>query len=433
MDTVKNKTTENMNNKDINKEKTHISIIRVIVGGSIGVCVLVLVWLFVYYTGIFDASPSGFEVQMRGSGMEIVSYTGEEKNLTIPSTINGHNVVYIGEKAFYKNESVEKLVLPSTIKEVGKQAFAETKVLKEVEFKSEYTQFGEGAFKNSSIVKAKLPTRLQKISNGMFKNCKNVTSISFPDDLKSIGDEAFWGCTSLEGMTIGDDIFKIGKDAFANERTGFTLSSIIGSETENYARDNGIEYVPCNSYYEVYTKYNLSYGKNTFNTRQVSEGRKGILSFFPSVTGYYQITLEGKGVNFFITDAIEDNQVCSSIKGDDSDFIGYYQQGKEYYFPVRSDGEANYVINVQRVDKGIATMYQKGENLLKGNGKCKLAGGSYLYSNHNTHSENVAQVNSDIVLTKVLDYYIEDSKHIWYQINANVGGSGKQDLWFRSK
>ena len=91
------------------------------------------------------------------------------------------------------------------------------------------------------------------------------------------------------------------------------------------------------------------------------------------------------------------------------------------------------MINVERTDKDIATMYKKGENLLNGNGKCKLVGGSYLYSSHNTGSENVAQVNSDIVLTKVLDYYIEDSKHIWYQINANVGGSGKQDLWFRSE
>lgn len=431
MDIVKNKTNENKEN--INKEKTPISIVRVIVGASIGVCVLVLLWLFVYYTGIFDASPKGYEVEMRGSGMEIVSYTGEEKNLTIPETINGHKVVYIGEKAFYKNENVEKLVLPSTIKEVGKQAFTETKVLKEVEFKSEYTQIGEGAFENSSVVKAKLPTRLQKISDRMFKNCKKVTNISFPDDLKSIGDEAFCGCTSLKGMTIGDDILKIGKDAFANERTGFTLSSIIGSETENYARDNGIEYVPCNAYYDVYTKYNLGYGKNTFNTLQVSEGKRGILSFFPSATGYYRITLEGKGVSFLITDAIKDNQICSSIKGDDSDFIGYYQQGKEYYFIVRSDGVANYVINVERTDKDIATMYKKGENLLNGNGKCKLVGGSYLYSSHNTGSENVAQVNSDIVLTKVLDYYIEDSKHIWYQINANVGGSGKQDLWFRSE
>ena len=78
-------------------------------------------------------------------------------------------------------------------------------------------------------------------------------------------------------------------------------------------------------------------------------------------------------------------------------------------------------------------MYKKGENLLKGKGKCSLVGGSSLYKNHSTNSENVAQVNSDIMLTKVLDYYVEDSKHIWYQINANVGGAGKQDLWFRSK
>lgn len=432
MDRVKNKSDENIN-KNINKEKTPISIIRVTVGASIGVCVLVLLWLFVYYTGIFDVSPSGFEVNMKGSGMEIVSYTGEEKNLTIPDTINGHKVVYIGEKAFYKNDTVEKLVLPSTVKEVGKQAFADTKSLKEIEFSSKYTQFGESTFENSSVVKAKLPTRLQKISDCMFKNCKSVTSVSFPDDLKSIGDEAFSGCSSLKSMTIGDEVLKIGKDAFANEQTGFTLNSIIGSETENYARDNGIEYVPCNSYYEPYTKYSLHYGKNSLNTQQVSEGRRGILSFFPSATGYYRITLEGKGVGFFVTDAIKDNQICPSIKGDESDFIGYYQQGKEYFFPVRSEGFVNYEVNIAKIDKGIADMYKKGENLLKGKGKCSLVGGSSLYKNHSTNSENVAQVNSDIMLTKVLDYYVEDSKHIWYQINANVGGAGKQDLWFRSK
>lgn len=42
----------------------------------------------------------------------------------------------------------------------------------------------------------------------MFKNCKNLTSVSFPNKLLFVDDEAFYGCTSLSKMTVGEGIRK---------------------------------------------------------------------------------------------------------------------------------------------------------------------------------------------------------------------------------
>lgn len=90
------------------------------------------------------------EIKRSGIGIEIVKYTGDEKNLKIPDLINGLSVVSVGEKAFY-NTNVEKVEMPKDLKEVGSYCFANCKNLKEVKFNSEVTNFGDNAFENSSV------------------------------------------------------------------------------------------------------------------------------------------------------------------------------------------------------------------------------------------------------------------------------------------
>ena len=296
-------------------KKSNISITRLIVASCIALVVLLLVFLFLYFTGIAVADPKGFDTRSKGSGVEVVSYDGNDRVVKIPSAVGSKQVVSIAQRAFYNNDRITKVVVPDTVKTVGDKVFSDCDNLKEVLFKSDYTSMGDAVFENSGVEKVVLPTKLRKITDNMFKNCKSVRQISFPDTLMGIGDNAFQGCTSIKNMILGGDIKKIGENAFADCGENFSLGSVIGSETERYALENEISYMPCNDYYEIYNIYPLYTGDNTFNSNRVSEGRRGLLSYTPEKTGYYRVSLDNeKYVKFKITSALSAVQSCSEIR-----------------------------------------------------------------------------------------------------------------------
>lgn len=61
-----------------------------------------------------------------------------------------------------------------------------------------------------------IPNTIEKVGNGVFKNCKNLTSISFPDSVKYIDEYACQDCTSLTILNFTKNVRRIGKGAFEN-------------------------------------------------------------------------------------------------------------------------------------------------------------------------------------------------------------------------
>lgn len=420
---VKNITTEKVTKKNL-------STVRLIVGGIIVLVFITILCLFLIFTCVIKLSPSGMEIKRSGIGVEIVKYTGDEKNLKIPDLINGLSVVSIGEKAFY-NTNVEKVEMPKDLKEVGSYCFANCKKLKEIKFNSKETNFGQSAFEDSSVKKVTLPTNLQKISKAMFKNCKNLTSVSFPNKLLYIDDEAFYGCTSLSKMTIGEGIRKIGKNSFDKESSDFMLCSVTGSMIEDYARENNIEYAPCNEYYEVYTKYPVYVGSNPYSTVEVSNGRNGIMNFYPPQSGYYRVTLKGNTVSFDINKATEKTQKLATVKNNPNDYFAYFDSGKEYFLSVTSQETSDFTVNIEKVSKATVSTYSKCEKLYGGESTYDLAQGTELRSYHSVNSGVVATVNSYTTLYNVQDYYVDNKNKVWYQITTKIGAR-ESKLWFKA-
>lgn len=421
---------ENINNSE-KTTKRKISLLRLALGITALLVVVCLLGMVLYFTDIVNFAPKDFNVKISGSGIHIVSYTGSDKNVEIPDTINSRKVIAIDKKAFYNNQSVVKIILPESLKTVGNKAFANCKNLKEVTFNSEYTNFEENVFENCGVEAVALPSKLQKISNGMFKNCNKITKVSFPDNLKEIGEEAFYGCTSLDSMTIGESVYKIGEDAFGGNSADFTLSSMMGTETEDYALSNNISYIPCNSHYKPYNMYPLYLGANTYNTNTVSDVNTGILTFSPSESGCYRITLSTSSNNEITLEPTDDTTIqCSSIRGNTKDIICNYNSNSIYYLRILASEDFNYNVKAEKVSNKVMNLYKKGEQLLKGESSCKLTSGTELRENHNTNGEATATVSSDIILTKILDYYVDSKNRLWCKINANVGGHGNKNLWF---
>lgn len=93
-------------------------------------------------------------------------------------------------------QKFEKLILPSTLKEIGHGAFRNCFGLHEIEFNEGLELIGDEAFEycanlGTTYQKLKFPRSLKKIGNRAFYNCWNIGQVSLNEGLTKIGDEAF--------------------------------------------------------------------------------------------------------------------------------------------------------------------------------------------------------------------------------------------------
>jgi len=96
----------------------------------------------------------------------------------------GTGLRYIGDHTFREMRSLEKVVLPPTLKEIGMYAFANCHSLREIN----------------------LPSSLLSIGAGAFRGCTSLTHVTLPENLQSIGYAAFRDCSLLRKMTILGDL-----------------------------------------------------------------------------------------------------------------------------------------------------------------------------------------------------------------------------------
>lgn len=129
---------------------------------------LLLLPIFRYANLIGD-----FRFKKVDGGYAIVEYVGDSKNISLPSSFRGQNVVEISDRVFSDSEKyygVESVVLPVGLKRIG---------------------------------------------NNCFSGMKNIENVVIPDACISIGDSAFFGCEKLKTVHFGERILNVGASAFS--------------------------------------------------------------------------------------------------------------------------------------------------------------------------------------------------------------------------
>ncbi len=131
----------------------------------------------------------------------------------------------IPEGAMAGKNSLNRLVLPDTLKIINSCAFENCKnltgslIIPEGVTEVKTAAFGDCAF-NGSL---SLPSTLKKIgngfesnwSNGTFSNCKFVGELILPESLEFIGEQAFVKCSGLYGsLHLPDNLKEIRMEAF---------------------------------------------------------------------------------------------------------------------------------------------------------------------------------------------------------------------------
>ena len=156
------------------------------------------------------ANEDGFEyIKIENdSSIQIVGYTGNEKEVSVPSRINSLSVISIGVGAFEGNSTMEVIDLHSDIVEICDGAFKDCTALKEVKHSKSVATIGVSAF----------------------EGCTALEEFTIPDTVTDIPEKCFAGCTALETFKVHKNLKNVAKDAF------------MGSAWENAQEDGALSF-----------------------------------------------------------------------------------------------------------------------------------------------------------------------------------------------
>lgn len=193
--------------------------------------------LLLLLAGTFFAARAdtsgGYQYRVQSDGTAVVTgYTGSDKNLEIPSKLNGIRVTRIGDRAFYNNKDIKSVAIPKGVKAIGKEAFSRCVNMNGVTIPEGVKEIGEAAFSEcGNLSSVTLPDSLTAIGDFAFQDCTGMRKIRIPGSVKTISFCAFSGCGKLNSVTIGEGIQKIGEESFTF-CTGLTSVTIPDSVRE---------------------------------------------------------------------------------------------------------------------------------------------------------------------------------------------------------
>lgn len=156
---------------------------------------------------------------------EISQYHGHNsKNVIIPSTIDGKNIVGIGKGAFQHCTTIEYLRISEGIRYIEDGAFFDCSALKSCLLPQSLVRLGSelntlpnptGVFEHTALEHIILPEAIRYIGKCAFRNCSNLKSASILSSIECLPEEAFLGCERLTTIELSNTVKIISNRAFA--------------------------------------------------------------------------------------------------------------------------------------------------------------------------------------------------------------------------
>ena len=160
--------------------------------------------LYAHWVNEEDGVPYTY-VELDDGTIEIRSYTGRRKYITIPEMIDGKPVTSIGDFAFSGESALREVWLPDCLTHIGRYAFENCSNLLHIDIPEGVSEIEEGAFYNNlrlSYVAFTGNSALEKIGNGAFAYCSKVTRFEVPAGVTALNGSAFVGTTSMQNFSV---------------------------------------------------------------------------------------------------------------------------------------------------------------------------------------------------------------------------------------
>ncbi|MBO4787814.1 MAG: leucine-rich repeat domain-containing protein [Lachnospiraceae bacterium] len=143
----------------------------------------------------------------------LIKYSGDDEIVTIPD-----GVKVIGEKAFYSNTTIKKVIIPDSVTQIKKCAFQYCGELQEVVLGKNISSFGNSCFTSCrSLAFIDFSnTKVKTLSKGILSHCANLKSLDLSKTkIIAIKEDAFNRC-GIKTIILPPKLQSIGSHAFGN-------------------------------------------------------------------------------------------------------------------------------------------------------------------------------------------------------------------------
>ena len=162
-----------------------------------------------------------------GSGLKAIPYSTFSGCASIPSITIPKNVTEIGNYAFSGCKSLADVYIEDREDELSLGSNGSSPLFSGCPLKTVYiggnisypTSSDNGYspfYRNTSLEKVIITDKETEISENEFYGCTGLKYITMGDGIEKIGDWAFSGCSSLDFFRVGSNVKTIGKEAFSD-------------------------------------------------------------------------------------------------------------------------------------------------------------------------------------------------------------------------
>ncbi len=159
-----------------------------------------------------DKDPAVDEISEDFPELSKIWYRSEGQ--TIEEVIIPEGVKSIGAYAFADMQGLKRVVLPSTLERIDQGAFYNCTNLTVIEGLENVKFINQNAFANSGLAGDIRLDSVVAIADNSFRNCTSIKSVTLSTNTQSVGAWAFAGATSLQSVTIPAEKIKLGQRAF---------------------------------------------------------------------------------------------------------------------------------------------------------------------------------------------------------------------------
>ncbi len=190
------------------------------------------------------SNDNGFIIYTDGEEKILVTYTGSETDITLPSYITK-----INQYAFYDCNSLTSIEIPDSITSIDSYAFENCNNLTYTE-KENLNYLGNpnnpylylASATSTLITTATIDSKCKFIGDYAFYKCISLTSITIPNSATSIGNSAFSSCSRLVEVVNRSTHITVTKGSKNNGYVGYYALAVYNSSdtfTSKLSNDNG--------------------------------------------------------------------------------------------------------------------------------------------------------------------------------------------------